>query len=61
MLSGRAVNKVGLKNMFESLWQNKTSVKIEDYMEGIAIFTFAQKQSRIEFSKDNHGALMVTI
>ena len=40
MLSGKSVNKVRLKNMFESLWQNKGGVRIEDYTEGIVILTF---------------------
>ncbi|KAK1397877.1 hypothetical protein POM88_007740 [Heracleum sosnowskyi] len=40
MLSGRSVNKKGLKNLFESLWQSKASVKIEDYTEGIVTLTF---------------------
>lgn len=35
LLTGKAVNKVGLKNLFDSLWQNKLSVVIEDYVDGI--------------------------
>ena len=40
MLNGKSVNKVGLKNLFESLWQKKAGVEIEDYAEGIIILTF---------------------
>lgn len=40
MLSGMPVNKQGLKNLFESLCQNKAGVKIEDYIDGIVILTF---------------------
>ena len=40
MLSGKSVNKVGLKNMFESLWRNKGGERIEGYTEGIVILTF---------------------
>ncbi|XP_017258044.1 uncharacterized protein LOC108227417 isoform X2 [Daucus carota subsp. sativus] len=40
MLSGRAINKIGLKNMFESIWQRKAGVTIEDYTDGIIILKF---------------------
>lgn len=43
LLSGRSVNKVGLKNMLEAVWQNKAGVKIEDYTEGIVILTFGSE------------------
>lgn len=34
LLSGKSINKIGLKRLFESLWQSKAEVKIEDYNEG---------------------------
>lgn len=40
MLSGKSVNKIEFKKMFESLWQNKAGTEIDDYAEGIVILTF---------------------
>lgn len=40
MITGKSINKPGLKNMIASLWQNKVGVQIEDYSDGIIILTF---------------------
>ena len=40
LLSGKTINKIGLKNLFESIWQGKAGVKVEDYTDGIIILNF---------------------
>lgn len=39
MLSRRSVNKNGLNNLFEFLWQNKARVKIKYYTKEIVTLT----------------------
>ncbi|KAF4355910.1 hypothetical protein F8388_012453 [Cannabis sativa] len=42
-ISKRSINKGGLMNMFNQLWQNKACEKVEDYTDGIFILTLESR------------------
>ena len=46
-LSGKPISKIGLKNLFESLWQNKTGVNLKIIWRVFLLYLLNHKQLRI--------------